>query len=73
MLNPGLVTTNLTSKLCIVCTRYCSVKHVFFEKFYIFLFDQKLPSNLIKVTGYLTSIHSVPLLGTMVSIRLTNV
>ena len=33
MLNFLPMTINLTSKPCIVCTEYCSVKHVLFEKF----------------------------------------
>lgn len=57
--------TNLTSKLCIVCTGYCSLKHVLFGKFLNFPLDQKLPNNFIRVTGYLTSAHSIPLLGIM--------
>lgn len=72
MLNLGPMTTNLTSKLCTACIGYCSVKHVLFGKFLNFSQDQKLPSNSTRLTGYLTSVHSVPLLGTMVSIRMTN-
>lgn len=45
-------------------TGYCSVKHILFEKFLNFSLDQKLPNNSTRVTGYLASEHSFPLLGT---------
>lgn len=73
ILNLRLMTTDLTSKLCIVCTGCCPVKHVLSEKFLYFSLDQKLPSNSVRVNGYLTSVHGITLLGAMVSIRLTNV
>lgn len=71
MLNFVPMTINLTSKPCIVCTEYCSVNHVLFEKFFNSLQDQKLPSNSITVISYLTSVSCVSLLAGV--IRMTNV
>ena len=55
------MTLNLTSKSCIVCTEYCSVKHVLFEKFLNSSRDQELPSNSISAAAA-KSLQSCPTL-----------
>ena len=61
MLNFVPMTLNLTSKSCIVCTEYCSVKHVLFEKFLNSSRDQELPSNSISAAAA-KSLQSCPTL-----------